>query len=47
MTMQVPEKVEYIINVLMKNGYADAAYARFRTLYELSVIADFIDKFHE
>ena len=32
------------IFVLMKNGYADAAYARFRTLYELSVIADFIDK---
>ena len=32
------------ILVLMKNGYADAAYARFRTLYELSVIADFIDK---
>lgn len=32
------------ILVLMKNGYADASYARFRTLYELSVIADFINK---
>lgn len=32
------------ILVLLKNGYADAAYARFRTLYELSIISDFIVK---
>ena len=32
------------ILVLIKNGYSDGAYARFRTLYELSIIADFIDK---
>lgn len=27
---------------LMKNGYADAALARWRTLYEISIISDFI-----
>jgi len=32
------------ILVLLKNGYADAAYARFRTLYELSIISHFIVK---
>ena len=31
------------ILVLLKNGYADGAYARFRTLYELSVVAHFIN----
>lgn len=30
------------ILVLMKNGYADAAYARHRTLYELAIISTFI-----
>lgn len=33
------------ILVLLKNGYADGAYARHRTLYELSIIADFISKY--
>ncbi len=32
------------ILILLKNGYADGAYARFRTLFESSVIADFIVK---
>lgn len=32
------------ILVLLKNGYADAACARLRTLYELSVVADFLVK---
>lgn len=31
------------ILLLLRNGYADGAYARFRTLYELSVIAHFIN----
>lgn len=31
------------ILILLRNGYADGAYARFRTLYELSVIAHFIN----
>ena len=30
------------ILVLMRNGYADGAYARFRTLYEISIILNFI-----
>ena len=30
------------ILVLLRNGYADGAYARFRTLYEISIIANFI-----
>lgn len=29
---------------LLKNGFADAAYARWRSIYELSVIAEFISK---
>lgn len=29
---------------LLKNGFADGAYARWRSLYELSVVADFISK---
>lgn len=33
------------ILVLLKNGYADAAYARHRTLYELSIVADFLVKY--
>ena len=33
------------ILVLLKNGYADAAYARRRTLYELSIVADFLVKY--
>lgn len=34
---------EYLeIVFLLKNGFADGAYARWRSLYELSVIADFI-----
>lgn len=32
------------IFVLLKNGYADGAYARQRTLYELSIYANFIVK---
>ena len=28
----------------MKNGFADGAYARWRSIYELSVIAEFISK---
>ena len=32
------------ILILLKNGYADGAYARFRTLFELSVLSDFIVK---
>lgn len=31
------------ILVLLRNGYADGAYARFRTLYELSIVAHFIN----
>jgi len=31
--------------VLLKNGYADGAYARHRTLYELSIYANFIVKY--
>lgn len=30
------------ILILLKNGYADAAYARFRTMYEISIVAHFI-----
>ena len=29
---------------LLKNGFADGAYARWRSIYELSVIAEFISK---
>lgn len=32
---------------LMKNGFADGAYARWRSMYELSVIAYFISKYGE
>lgn len=35
------------IMCLNKNGYADGAYARWRSLYELSVIAVFISKYGE
>lgn len=35
------------IMCLNKNGYADGAYARWRSLYELSVIATFISKYGE
>lgn len=31
------------ILVLLRNGYADGAYARFRTLYELSIVSHFIN----
>ena len=30
------------IITLMKNGFADGAYARWRSMYELSIIASFI-----
>ena len=33
--------------VLLENGLADEAYARWRTLYELSVVAEFISEFGE
>lgn len=33
------------ILVLLENGLADGAYARWRTLYELSVVGFFIDRF--
>ncbi|MBW6408774.1 DUF5677 domain-containing protein [Clostridium weizhouense] len=32
------------ITCLMKNGFADGAYARWRSMYELSIIADFINQ---
>jgi hypothetical protein len=32
---------------LMKSGFADGAYARWRSMYELSVIADFIKNYGE
>ena len=35
------------IITLMKNGFADGAYSRWRSLYELSVIASFIKKYGE
>ena len=35
------------IVTLMKNGFADGAYARWRSMYELSVIAAFIKKYGE
>lgn len=35
------------IMCLNKNGFADGAYARWRSLYELSVIATFISKYGE
>ncbi|HFR3896685.1 TPA: DUF5677 domain-containing protein [Streptococcus suis] len=35
------------IITLMKNGFADAAYARWRSLYELNIIASFISKYGE
>ncbi len=40
-SIQITEEVL----VLMKNGYADGAIARWRTLYEISVIALFISKY--
>lgn len=33
------------ILVLLRNGYADGAYARFRTLYELTIVSHFIFKY--
>ncbi|MDQ0221777.1 DUF5677 domain-containing protein [Streptococcus moroccensis] len=35
------------IITLMKNGFADGAYARWRSLYELNIIASFISKYGE
>lgn len=35
------------IITLMKNGFADGAYARWRSLYELNIIASFIAKYGE
>lgn len=35
------------ILTLMKNGFADGAYARWRSLYELNIIASFIFKYGE
>lgn len=35
------------IITLMKNGFTDAAYARWRSLYELNIIASFISKYGE
>lgn len=35
------------ITTLMKNGFADGAYARWRSMYELTMIASFIRKFGE
>lgn len=35
------------IVTLMKNGFADGAYARWRTLYELAVVCDFISIYGE
>ena len=32
------------ILVLFRNGYADGAFARWRTLYELSIVGLFISK---
>ncbi|MDL5041592.1 DUF5677 domain-containing protein [Heyndrickxia coagulans] len=32
---------------LMKNGFADGAYARWRSMYELSIISSFITKYGE
>ncbi|SUN48792.1 Uncharacterised protein [Streptococcus dysgalactiae subsp. dysgalactiae] len=32
---------------LMKNGFADGAYSRWRSLYELNIIASFISKYGE
>ena len=31
----------------MKNGFADGAYSRWRSLYELNIIASFISKYGE
>ena len=35
------------IITLMKNGFADGAYSRWRTMYELAVVCDFISKHDE
>lgn len=35
------------ITTLIKNGFADGAYARWRSMYELTVMAYFIDKHGE
>lgn len=35
------------IVTLMKNGFADGAYARWRSMYELAIIASFINKYGE
>ncbi len=35
------------IITLMKNGFADGAYARWRSMYELAVISSFINKYGE
>lgn len=35
------------IITLMKNGFADGAYSRWRSLYELNIIASFISKYGE
>lgn len=35
------------IITLMKNGFADGAYARWRSMYELTIIASFINKYGE
>lgn len=35
------------IITLMKNGFADGAYARWRSMYELSIISSFITKYGE
>lgn len=39
---------EYLeIITLMKNGFADGAYARWRSMYELTIISSFINKYGE
>lgn len=35
------------IITLMKNGFADGAYARWRSMYELSIISSFIIQYGE
>lgn len=35
------------IITLMKNGFADGAYARWRSMYELAIISSFINKYGE
>jgi Family of unknown function (DUF5677) len=40
-------QVSFEILTLLKNGYADGAYARWRTLHEINVVAHFIHKHGE